>query len=91
MQSPRFRPIERVAQLSAAADATAVPTDNEQREALDSARPPRSGLILMIIIVAGLALIALYANVQKARRDKIEEVTIIPAPSAAPTGSSPGH
>jgi hypothetical protein len=91
MQSPRFRSIDRVAQLSGAADATAVPTEDEQREALDSVRAPRSGLILMIIIVAGLALIALYANVQKARRDKIEQVTIIPASTAAPTSSSPGH
>jgi hypothetical protein len=41
----------------------------------------------MIVIVAGTALIALYANVQKARRDKIEKVTIIPVtsvPSASP-------
>ena len=42
----------------------------------------------MIIIVAGLALIAVYANVQKARREKIEKVTIIPVspiPSASPS------
>jgi hypothetical protein len=42
----------------------------------------------MIIIVAGLALIALYANVQKARRESIEKVTIIPVsttPSASPS------
>ena len=40
----------------------------------------------MVIIVAGLALIALYANVQKARRDKIEKVTIVPI-SETPTAS----
>jgi hypothetical protein len=42
----------------------------------------------MIIIVAAMALIAVYANVQKARRDKIEKVTIIPVsptPAATPT------
>lgn len=42
----------------------------------------------MIIIVVGLALIAVYANVQKARRPAIEKVTIIPvssAPSASPS------
>jgi hypothetical protein len=43
----------------------------------------------MIVIVAALALVAVYANVQKARRDKLEKVTIIPisptpAPSPAP-------
>jgi hypothetical protein len=52
----------------------------------DPSRAPRSGLILMIIIVAGVALVALYANVQKARRDKIEKVTIIPI-SETPTAS----
>jgi hypothetical protein len=45
----------------------------------------------MIIIVAGLAVVALYANVQKARRDKLEKVTIIPASPAAATPSSPGR
>ncbi len=53
-----------------------------------SSRAPRAGLALMIIIVAGLALIAVYANVQKARRETIEKVTIIPvstAPSASPS------
>jgi len=39
----------------------------------------------MIIIVAALALIAVYANVQKARRDKLEKVTIIPASPVTPT------
>lgn len=43
----------------------------------------------MLVIVVALALVAIYANVQKARRDKIEKVTIIPvsatpAPSATP-------
>ena len=52
----------------------------------DPSRAPRSGLILMLIIVAGLALIALYANVQKARRNKIEKVTIFPI-SETPTAS----
>ena len=55
----------------------------------DSSRAPRSGLKWMVVIVAALALIAIYANVQKARRDKIEKVTIIsvspsPAASASP-------
>jgi hypothetical protein len=40
----------------------------------------------MLIIVAALALIALYANVQKARRDNIEKVTIVPI-SETPTAS----
>ena len=54
----------------------------------DPSRAPRSGLILMLIIVLGVALVAIYANIQKARRDKIETVTIIPispSPVASPS------
>jgi hypothetical protein len=44
----------------------------------------------MLVIVVAVALVAVYANVQKARRDKIEKVTIIPI-SESPTASpSPG-
>ena len=42
----------------------------------------------MSIIIIAVALVALYANVQKARRDKIEKVTIIPileSPTASPS------
>jgi FtsZ-interacting cell division protein ZipA len=55
----------------------------------DPSRAPRSGLILMLIIVGAVALIALYANVQKARRDKIETVTIIPVSSSPIASPSP--
>jgi hypothetical protein len=43
----------------------------------------------MIIIVVALALVAVYANVQKARRDKIEKVTIIPVSATASASPSP--
>ena len=49
---------------------------------------PRVGVRLMIVILIGLMLVAIYANVQRLRRDKIESVTIIPAPTATP---SPAH
>jgi hypothetical protein len=62
-----------------------VPTPN------DSSRAPRSGLILMLIIVIGVALVAIYANIQKARRDKIEKVTIIPLLSGTPAPSPLEH
>ena len=64
-----------------------MPPDDTPNKVSDSSRAPRAGLILMIVIVAGTGLIALYANVQKARRDKIEKVTITPVaavPSASP-------
>ena len=38
----------------------------------------------MIVILIGLALVAIYANVQKVRRDKIERVTITPVSTATP-------
>jgi hypothetical protein len=56
--------------------------------AAEFSRAPRAGVRLMIIIVVALALVAIYANVQKARRDQIEKVTITPVtagPSASPS------
>jgi threonine dehydrogenase-like Zn-dependent dehydrogenase len=43
----------------------------------------------MVVIVAGTGLIALYANVQKARRDTIEKVTITPISSTPIASASP--
>ena len=57
----------------------------------DSSPAPRNGVRLMIIILVALALLAIYANVQKARRDKIENATIIPVPSTATPAASPGR
>jgi hypothetical protein len=39
----------------------------------------------MLVIVVTMALVALYAGVQRIRRDKLEQVTIIP--TASPTAS----
>jgi hypothetical protein len=43
----------------------------------------------MIIIGAGLALVAVYANIQKIRRDKIEQVIVSPVSTTAPTATAP--
>jgi len=59
------------------------------RHAEDLSRAPRTGLRLMMIILIAMALLAIYANVQKSRREKIESVTIIPAPSVTPAATSP--
>jgi hypothetical protein len=45
----------------------------------------------MIVIVVGTALVALYANVQKARRDTIEKVTITPVSSTPAASASPSQ
>jgi hypothetical protein len=54
-----------------------------------SNRAPRAGVRLMIIIVAAMALLAIYANVQKARRSEIEKVTIIPVATPPPASPTP--
>ena len=66
-----------------------MPTNDTPNKVPDSSRAPRAGLILMVVIVAGTGLIALYANVQKARRDKIEKVTITPVSSTPIVSASP--
>lgn len=40
---------------------------------------------LLVGIVIGFALVALYANVQKLRRPAIESVTFVPATTGTPT------
>jgi hypothetical protein len=48
----------------------------------------RGALRLMIAIVVAMALLAIYANVQRYRRDKIESVTITPiSPAPSPARS----
>jgi hypothetical protein len=66
-----------------------VDSSNGAESAADLSRAPRTGVRLMVVILIGLALVAIYANVQKVRRDKIETVTIIPASTAAPTPVRP--
>lgn len=62
-----------------------------QKEGADSSNAPGIGIKLMIAIVIGVALVALYANVQKVRRDKIEQVIVTPVSTATPAAASPGR
>jgi hypothetical protein len=66
-----------------------VPRPEEQKNAAESNRAPRAGIRLMIIIVLGITLLAIYANVQKARRNELEKVTIIPISTPLPASPSP--
>jgi hypothetical protein len=50
-------------------------------------RVPVRGLLLMGIILGAMVLLALYANVQKWRRDKIETVIVTPISTPTPTPS----
>lgn len=63
----------------------------EQKNPADFSRAPRVGVRLMIIILVAMTLLAIYANVQKARRDQIEKVTITPVSIASPASPSPGN
>ena len=66
-----------------------MPRAEEQKNAAESNRAPRAGVRLMIIIVVAMALLAIYANVQKARRSQIEKVTIIPIATPPPATPLP--
>lgn len=59
----------------------------EQEKRGDLSRAPRVGVRLMITIVIALALVAIYANIQKARRNKIEQVIVTPVSTATPSAS----
>jgi hypothetical protein len=45
---------------------------------------PRSAVVLMIIIVASLGLVAIFANIQRLRRGQIETIVVLPASSTTP-------
>jgi 1-acyl-sn-glycerol-3-phosphate acyltransferase len=46
-----------------------------------SSRVPRSGLVLMLMILGSMALLAVYANIQRFRRERVETVIVTPATS----------
>jgi type II secretory pathway pseudopilin PulG len=52
-------------------------------------------MLAIVIILLAIAVLSVYSNVQKARRDTIEKVTITPAaaataqPSASPAPAGP--
>jgi hypothetical protein len=53
-------------------------------EKLQSPQVPRSVVVLMVIILASLALVAVFANIQRFRRGQIETVVVVPASSTTP-------
>ncbi|OLC28809.1 MAG: hypothetical protein AUH91_01305 [Verrucomicrobia bacterium 13_1_40CM_4_54_4] len=52
-----------------------------RREKVRSSRAPKSAVVLMLIIVGSMVLLAVYANIQHFRRDKVETVIVRPATS----------
>jgi hypothetical protein len=51
----------------------------------DSSPVPKIAVRMMIVILIAMALVSLYSNVQRWRRDKIETVIVTPAASPSPT------
>jgi len=63
--------------------------NSNEEEKAPATRAPRSGLQLMALILVAMAGLAIYSNVQKARRAQIETVTIVPAtPALLPSPSN---
>jgi hypothetical protein len=67
-----------------------VGSSNGAENTADLSRAPSIGVGLMVVILIGLTLVAIYANIQKVRSDKIERATIIPISTATVT-PSPGR
>jgi hypothetical protein len=47
-----------------------------------SYRVRKSCVVLMLVIVGSMALLAVYANIQRSRRDQVETVNVTPATSS---------
>ncbi len=65
-------------------DTSQVNTPEQPAEKLRSPQVPRSAVVLMIIILASLAVVAVFANIQRLRRGQIETVVVVPASSITP-------
>jgi cell division septal protein FtsQ len=61
-----------------------VNSPQQPAEKLRSSQVPRTAVVLMIIIVASLALVAIFANIQRLRRSQIETIVVVPASSTTP-------
>jgi hypothetical protein len=53
-------------------------------EKLRSSRAPKLVVVLMIIIVASLALVAVFASIQRIRHDQIEKTVVTLSSSPTP-------
>src|ERR1700730_8385145 len=53
-----------------------------------SSQLPRIAVRIMIVILIAMALLSLYSNVQRWRRDKVETVIVMPAASPSSTAPS---
>jgi cell division septal protein FtsQ len=54
-----------------------------------SSKAPTAALVVMAVILIGMLMVAIYSNVQRWRRDKIETVIVTPIPTPSATASVP--
>jgi hypothetical protein len=78
---------QRVCATNIGVDISGVNLPQPPRENTRPSSAPKSALVLMVVIVVTMALVAIYANVQKWRRDKLE--TVIVTPIATPSPAAP--
>jgi hypothetical protein len=60
---------------------------NSREPPLEKSRPAqlsKSAVVVMLVIIAGLALLAAFANVQRFRHGQVETVVVRPAATRAP-------
>lgn len=65
-------------------DTSKVNSPQQPAEKFRSHQVPKSAVVLMIIIVASLVLVAIFANIQSLRRGQIETIVVLPASSTTP-------
>jgi hypothetical protein len=65
-------------------DTSKVNSPQQPAEKFRSHQVPKSAVVLMIIIVTSLALVAIFANIQRLRRGQIETIVVLPASSTTP-------
>jgi cell division septal protein FtsQ len=65
-------------------DTSYVNSPQQPAEKPRSSQVPRIAVVLMIIIVTSLAVVAIFANIQRLRRGQIETIVVVPADSTTP-------
>jgi hypothetical protein len=49
----------------------------------------KNAIRAIVITLAAMALLAIYSNVQKLRRDQVEKVSVTPVATATPSPAAP--
>jgi hypothetical protein len=67
-----------------------IPQVNSSRQDVPPMRTPKNALIAIVVILVAMAIVALYANVQRFRRNKLETVIVTPAATPSPSAAGKG-